>query len=114
MFIKKNVLLVILRKMRNFWKFLCRKVTRSDMCFKRSTLKKIYALQCFITELLTITRTWRQPKCPHIHNGMLVSHEKEQHCATCRAVDGPRGSIQMEVSQKEKNEHHTVTCVCEI
>ena len=40
----------------------------------------------FIAALLTIARTWKQPRCPStdkevmvcIHNGILLSHKKER------------------------------------
>ena len=63
---------------------------------------------------MSLSRGAVREDAARIHNGVLASQEKEQRCATCSAVDGPRGSIQMEVRQKEKKEHHTVTCVCEI
>ena len=48
--------------------------------------------------LLTIARTWKQPKYPpteewikknvvHIYDGIFLNHKKEQHCAICRNVD---------------------------
>ena len=42
----------------------------------------------------------------HIHNGILLSHKKEQKSATCRNVDGTETVIQREVrkrKEKEKN-----------
>lgn len=44
----------------------------------------------FIAALFTIAKTWKHPKCPetnkwikkgiiYIHNGILFSHEKEEH-----------------------------------
>ena len=51
----------------------------------------------FITALFTITRTWRQPRCPladewirklvHIHNGVLLSHYKEYIWISSNEVD---------------------------
>ena len=38
----------------------------------------------------------------HIHNGILLSHKKEQDWVICGDVDGPR-VCQSEVSQKGKN-----------
>jgi len=50
------------------------------------------------TALFTIARTWQQPRCPltekedvvHIHNGILLSHKKEQIRVSCTEVDEPR------------------------
>ena len=56
----------------------------------------------FITELFTIARTWKQPRCPltdevvdkevvvHIHNGILLSHKKECIGINFNEVDEPR------------------------
>ena len=52
--------------------------------------------------LLTIAKTWKQLKCPltdewiknmwYIHNGVLLSHKKEQNNAICSNMDGTRDS----------------------
>ena len=50
----------------------------------------------------------------HIYSGVLLIHKKEQNCAICRDVDGPRDFIQSEISQKEKNKHRILTHICGI
>ena len=37
----------------------------------------------------------------HIYNGILVRHKKEQNCAICRDMDGPR-DCQTEWSKSER------------
>ena len=55
----------------------------------------------FIAALFTIAKTWKQPKCPltdewikktmdKVHNGILLSHKKEQNNAICSNMDGAR------------------------
>jgi len=50
----------------------------------------------FIAALFAIAKTWKQPKCPstedvvHIHNGILVSHEKERNTGIFSNMDRPR------------------------
>ena len=54
----------------------------------------------FIVALLTIARTWNQPKCPsaeewikriwYIHIMEYYAVKKEQGCGIFRDVDGPR------------------------
>ena len=56
----------------------------------------------FTAALFTKVRTWKQLKCQstdewiksmrytYIYNGILLTHKKEQNCAICRDVDGPR------------------------
>ena len=71
----------------------------------------------FTAELITIAKTWQQPKCPsadkwikkmwfvctytHTHNEILLSHKKEWNHAICSNTDGPRDYN--EVSQTKKN-----------
>ena len=50
----------------------------------------------FIAALFTIAQTGKQPKSPsmdkedvvHKHNGILLSHKKEQNSAVCSYMDG--------------------------
>ena len=55
----------------------------------------------FIVALFTVTKTWKQPKCPltdawikkmwYIYkNGILLSHKNKQKNAICSNMDGPR------------------------
>ena len=57
----------------------------------------------FLAALFTIAKTWKQPKCPltdewikktmdKVHNGILLSHKKEQNNAICSNMDGLRNS----------------------
>ena len=61
----------------------------------------------FIAALFTIAKTRKQPKCPstdewikklwytcthtHTHNGILLSHKKEENFAICSNMDGLGG-----------------------
>ena len=74
----------------------------------------------FIAALLTIARTWKQPKCPstdewikkmwHIYTREYYSaikrNEIELVVVNCMDLDTV---IQSEVSQKEKNKYHMLT-----
>ena len=53
----------------------------------------------FIAALFTITKMWKQPKCPpvdeldkktmgHLNNGILVGHKKEENFTICNSMDG--------------------------
>ena len=55
----------------------------------------------FITMLFTIAKIWKQPKCPsvgewiklamgHLHNGILLSHEKDGDLTLCDNMDVPK------------------------
>ena len=59
----------------------------------------------FIAALFKIAKTRKQPKCPsadelikkmwYIHNGILLSHKKEQNNAICSNMDATRDSHTM-------------------
>ena len=68
----------------------------------------------FIAALLTVAKTWKQPKSPsadewmkkmwYTDNGLLLSHEKGRHNAICSNVDGPTGyHIKRNKSEGESN-----------
>ena len=48
----------------------------------KTIIEKHTCTPVFIAVLFTIARTWKQPRCSstdeHIHNGILLSHKKEQ------------------------------------
>ena len=56
----------------------------------------------FIAALVTIAKTWKEPKCPltdewikkiwytHTHTGILLNHKKEQNQAICSNLDVTR------------------------
>ena len=63
----------------------------------KSFLKKDTCTRMFIAALFTTAKTWKQPKCPltdewikkmwYIHNGILLSHQKEQNNAICSDME---------------------------
>ena len=76
----------------------------------------------FIAALFTIAKTWNQPKCPlrddcirkkwcgvYIHNGILLSHKKEQNNAICSNRDGTRDSHTE--SEIERRIPHDITSI---
>ena len=58
------------------------------ICPEKTIIQKDTGTPMFIASLFTIARTWKQSRCPstdewiddvvHIHNGILLSHKKEQ------------------------------------
>ena len=44
----------------------------------------------------------------HIHNGILLSYEKEHIWVSPNEVDDLKPNIKSEVSQKEKNKYHVL------
>ena len=49
----------------------------------------------------------------HIHNGILLSHKKEQNWVSCSDVDEPR-VCHTEGSTSERNKYHILTHICGI
>ena len=77
-----------------------------------------------ITALLTIAKTWKQPKCPsteewikkdmvHIYNGILAIKKNEivPFAATWMDLEI---IILSEVSQKEEDKYHMIPLICKI
>ena len=65
---------------------------------KETRTEKDTCTSMFIEALITIVRTWKQPRCPlvdewdkkavvHIHNGILLSHLKEYIWISSNEVD---------------------------
>ena len=50
----------------------------------------------------------------HIHNGILLSHERNEIGSFVEMWMDLESIIQSEVSQKEKNKYHTLTHICGI
>ena len=67
---------------------------------EETKIEKDTCISMFIAGLVTIARTWKQPRCPstwvnkevvvHIHNGILLSHKKESIWVSSDEVDEPR------------------------
>ena len=87
---------------------------------EKTILQKELCTTMFIAALFTITRTWKQPKCPstdewikkmwHIYAMEYYSAIKrnEIELFVVRWMD-LESFIQSEVSQKEKNKYHMLT-----
>ena len=80
---------------------------------EKTIIQKVTCTPMSIATLFTIARTWKQPKSfdrwmdkedvAHIHNGILLSHKKEQNWVICRDVDGHRDChIEWSKSEREK------------
>ena len=79
----------------------------------------------FITELFTIARTWKQPRCPSTDeriNKLWYIYTMEYYSAIKRNAFGSflmrwmnlEPIIQSEVSQKEKEKYRILTHICGI
>ena len=58
-----------------------------------------------IAALFTIGRTWNQPRCPSTDEWIKSSNEVLIRWMNLEPI------IQSEVSQKEKNKYHLLTCI---
>ena len=76
----------------------------------------------FIATLFTITRTWKQPKCPLtdewikkmwcIYNEISLTHQKEWNNAICSNTDGPSTyHTKWSMSKKERQIPHQFSSV---
>ena len=73
----------------------------------------------FIAAVFTITRTWKQPRCPltgkwikklwYKNNGLLLSHKENTFESVLMRWMNLEPVVQSEVSQKEKNKYLILT-----
>ena len=79
----------------------------------------------FIAALLTITKMWKQPKCPsidewiktitgHLHNGILLGHKKKKILSFATACMDLENITLSEISQSEKDKYHRISLICGI
>ena len=75
---------------------------------EKGIIQKDTCTPVFIAALFTIPRMWKWPKYASTekwikkwHNGILLSHRKEQNYADCRDTDGP-GNCNVESSKSER------------
>ena len=64
----------------------------------------------FTAALFTIAKTWKQEDVVQIHDGILLSHEKEQNNAICSNVDGTIETYTKR-SQKETDKYHMISLI---
>ena len=92
---------------------------------EKTIIQKQSCTTMFIAALFTISRTWKQPKCPSTDEWikkMWHIYTMEYYSAIKRNIIELfvvrwmvlESVIQSEVSQKEKNKYHMVTRMCGI
>ena len=70
------------------------------ICLEKTIIQKDACTPMFIAGLFTITKTWKQPKCPsteewikkiwYIYTEVLLSHKSGQNSDIGSNMDGPR------------------------
>ena len=92
---------------------------------ENTTIQKDTCSPMFIATLFTIARTWKQPKCPSTEEGIKViryMYTMEYYWSIKKSKIMPLGATWMdleivilsEVSQTQKDEHHTTSFMCGI
>ena len=92
---------------------------------EKTIIQKDTCTPMFTAALFTITRIWKQPKCPSTEDWrkkMLYIYTMEYYSAIKRNEIGSfletwrdlETVIQSQVSQKEKNKYHILTHICGI
>ena len=85
----------------------------------QNTNSKEYMHPMFTAVLLTVGRTWKQPKCPsvdewiknavvHLHNEILCSCKKKEILPFTTAWMDLENIMLSEISQSEKDKYHTI------
>ena len=119
---------------RTMWRFLKKlkielpydpAVTLLGIYPEKTIIQKDTCTPVFIVALFTIARTWKQPKCPSTEEwikNMWYIYTMEYYSAIKRKEIESfvetwmdlKTVIESEVSQKEKNKYHILTCICGI
>ena len=84
----------------------------------KTIIQKGTCTSTFIAALITVPRTWKQPKCPstdeqvkmwyvHIYSGLLVI-KSEWNNAICSNMDGTRDD-HTKSSQSDKNKYRKIS-----
>ena len=78
----------------------------------------------FIAVLITITKIWKQPKCPSvdewikqlwdIHTMDNYPAVKKKNFILCDSMDGPGDHHISEISQSEKDKYYMISLLCGI
>ena len=73
----------------------------------------------FIAALFTITKMWKQPKCPpvdeldkktmgHLNNGILVGHKKEENFTIFDSMNGFGEHMLSQIIQSKNDKYHII------
>ena len=64
---------------------------------------------------MSINRRTDKEDVVHMYNGILLSHKKEQNCAICRNVDGPRDChTEWSKPKREKQISYNIAYMCNL
>ena len=108
----------------DFWLGYNQTISLLGMSLDKTISQKDTSTPMFIEALLTIAKTWKQPKCSltdewikkmvHLSSGIPVSHRKSE----IMPFSAPRRQIESiilnETGQKEKYKYHTMSLRCGI
>ena len=92
---------------------------------EKAIIRKDTCTPMFFAALFTITKTWKQPKCPsidawikkmwYIYTTEYYSAIEKNEIMPCAATwMDPEIIIRSEVSQTEKEKHHLISLICGI
>ena len=78
----------------------------------------------FIVALFTVSKIWKQPKCPSVDEWIkqlwdIYTMEyylalKPENCTLCNSMIDLQNIMPSEISQSEKAKHHMTSLICGI
>ena len=81
-------------------------------CYVHSST--IHCVQDMETSKVSFNRGLDKKDVVNIHNGILISHRKDEKMAIYNNVDGPWGYHAKWNNQSEKAKNHMISLICEI
>ena len=88
----------------------------------KALLQKDTCIPMFIAALFSITKTWKQSKCPstddwlkkiwYVYNGILLSHKEEWNIAICSNMDGPREYYTYWSKLDREDKYYMTSLIC--
>ena len=90
----------------------------------RTLIEKNISTRMFVEALFTITKIWKQPKCPSVDEWIkqlwdIYTMEyylavKKESFTLCNSMDTPGEPYVSEISQLDKDKYHMISLICGI
>ena len=91
----------------------------------KTLIQKNRSTPMFIAALFTISKIWKQPKCPsvdewikttmgYLHSVIILGHKKKKSLLFLTVWMDLENIMLSEICQSEKDEYHMISLICRI